>query len=52
MLGSRRALRGLPSRPCSALRRLDVATGTPATTRLDQEQLGGPEWHAIRAAIP
>ena len=52
MPGSRRALRGLASRPCSALRRLDVATGTPATTRLDHERLARPEWHGIRTDLP
>ncbi len=52
MPGSRRALRGLASRPCSALRCLDVATGTPATSRLDHERLAKPEWHRIPADLP
>ena len=35
-----------------ALRRLDVATGTPASTRLDHERLARPEWHGIRTDLP
>jgi len=29
-----------------------VATGTPATSRLDHERLAGPEWHRICADLP